>query len=142
MLISGGSGVLAYIWIRRKNDINDLLLAEGVMNLILGSLVVSNQLQADAAIPVFFGLWVIYSGVMSAVEGLPDKTREKPFLRWLVVLGSVSVMIGLYAFFNTVFFHYSTVKLVGILFMMQGVDVLLVGANLSFHQHRRKNKKR
>lgn len=134
MLLSGISGMLAYIWISRKKEAPSLLLVEGMMNVILGILVLSNQLLADAAIPVFFGTWVLFSGIMCVVEGITHRKTGRTVWYWLVSLGALSILIGIYAFFNTVLFTFSPVMLVGILFMMQGINVLLVGINLSFQR--------
>lgn len=133
MLLSGISGVTAYLSINRKRDVPYLLLAEGLTSSLLGILVLTNQIVADAAIPVFFGLWVLFSGVLRIADGL---TRIKYGLQvwcWLVVLGGIGTIIGLYSFFNTVLFSFSPVMLTGILFVMQGVHVLTAGVSLNFH---------
>ena len=132
MLFSGASGILAYVWIGRRREVSNLLLVEGISGILLGILVLSNQLTADAAIPVFFGLWVMFSGIMRIVEGLPRmKSGIQPWC-WPVALGALGTFIGFYSFYNTVLFNFSPVMLVGILFVMQGVNVLMVGVGLSF----------
>ncbi|HML38217.1 MAG TPA: DUF308 domain-containing protein [Bacillota bacterium] len=135
MLLSGLSGTLAYIWISRKDGgISELLMVEGVLSIILGCLVLSNQLLADAAIPIFFGMWVMFSGILRAVTAYTHRNQGKMMLIWLSALGALSIAAGLYAFFNTVLFDFSAVVLTGILFVIQGVNVLLVGINLNFHR--------
>ena len=135
MLLSGLSGTLAYIWISRKGGgISDLLMVEGVLSIILGCLVLSNQLLADAAIPIFFGMWVMFSGILRAVTAYTRRNAGKMMLIWLSAMGALSIAAGLYAFFNTVLFDFSAVVLTGILFVIQGVNVLLVGINLNFHR--------
>lgn len=143
MLLSGMSGILAYVWITKKRETSNLLLVEGLLSVILGSLVVSNQLLAEAAIPVFFGMWVMFSGIMNVVEAYTHRKAGTSIWVWLLTLGLLGILIGLYAFFNTVIFTFPTVMLVGIMFVMQGVYVLLIGINLSFHhhQHQRRHKK-
>jgi uncharacterized membrane protein HdeD (DUF308 family) len=139
MLLSGISGISAYIWISRKREISNFLPAEGLMSVILGVLVLSNQLLADAAIPVFFGLWVMFSGVIRIVEGYTHRKSGWVELTWLLSLGALGVAAGLYSFFNTVLFAFSAITLVGILFVVEGMNVLLVGVNLNFH-HRREHR--
>ena len=133
MLLSGISGILAYLWISKQKEISDLLFVEGIMSVILGFLVLSNQLLADAAIPVFFGLWVMFSGILRVVEAY--SVRKSGMTVWLMLFafGILGIVVGLYSFFNTILFTFSAVVLVGILFIMQGINVLLVGLNLSFH---------
>ncbi|MEL7656179.1 MAG: DUF308 domain-containing protein [Bacillota bacterium] len=141
MLLSGASGILAYIWISKKMEASSLLLVEGILSVILGILVLTNQLLADAAIPVFFGMWVMFSGISRVVEGYTHRQSGMMTWCWLLSLGTLGILIGLYAFFNTVLFTFSAVMLVGILFVMQGVNVLFVGINLSFHNRIHKARK-
>lgn len=134
MLLSGISGTLAYIWISRKMEITSSLMIEGVLSIILGLLVLSNLIQADAAIPVFFGMWVMFFGVVRVVEAFAHRKSGRAELIWFLCLGLVGVAAGLYSFYNTVLFAFSPILLVGILYVVQGFNVLLVGINLSFNR--------
>lgn len=134
MLLSGISGTFAYIWISRKMEITGSLMVEGALSIILGLLVLSNQLLADAAIPVFFGMWVMFSGIIRVVEAYTHRKTGRAELIWFLCLGLIGVAAGLYSFFNTVLFAFSAIMLVGILYIVQGFNVLLVGINLSFHR--------
>ena len=139
MLLSGMSGIMAYIWISRKREISNSLMIEGLMSVILGILVLSNQLLTDAAIPVFFGLWVMFAGIIRVVEAYTRRGAGKMLLIWLLFMGMLGIAAGLYAFYNTVLFAFSPIVLVGILFIVQGLNVLLIGINLSFlHKHKAK----
>lgn len=131
MLLSGVSDISAYVWISRKREISNFLPAEGFMSVILGILVLSNQLLADAVIPVFFGLWIMFSGVLRIVECYSHRKSGRTELIWLLSLGAIGIGAGLYAFFNTVLFDFSAVMLVGILFVLQGINVLMVGVRIS-----------
>ena len=136
MLLSGISGVTSYIAIGSKREVPYLLLAEGITSILLGILVLANQIVAEAAIPVFFGLWVMFSGVLRVADGI---SRMKYGLRqwsWLVALGALGTITGMYSFFNTVLFGFSPVMLTGIIFVVQGVHVLTAGVSLTFH-HRK-----
>lgn len=137
MLLSGISGAFAYIWISRKREITNSLMIEGVTSIILGILVLCNQLATEAAIPVFFGLWVMFSGVMCTVEAYTNRKTAGAELIWLISLGLISIAAGVYAFFNTVLFGFSVILLTGILFVIQGINVLMTGVSLTFH-HKQK----
>jgi uncharacterized membrane protein HdeD (DUF308 family) len=139
MVLSGISGIMAYIWISQKKEISSLLMIEGLMSIILGILVLSNQLLADAAIPVFFGLWVMFAGIIRVVEAYIHRGDGKMLLIWFLFMGMLGIAAGLYAFYNTVLFAFSAIVLVGILFIIQGLNVLMTGINLSFlHKHKAK----
>lgn len=141
MLLSGISGTFAYIWLSRKTEITSSLMIEGVLSIILGLLVLSNQLLADPAIPVFFGMWVMFSGIIRVVEAYVHRKSGRAELIWFLSLGLVGAVAGLYSFYNTVLFAFSPILLVGILYVIQGFNVLLVGINLSFHHRHRKSDK-
>lgn len=131
MLLSGISGTVAYICISRKREISNSLLIEGLISIILGILVLSNQLLADAAIPVFFGMWVMVTGIIRIAEAYDHRNSGKMQLISLLTLGILGFAAGLYAFFNTVLFGFSIILLVGVLFVIQGASVMLVGVRLS-----------
>lgn len=139
MLLSGISGTWAYLWISRKRQISNSLMIEGMMSMILGILVLANQLLADSAIPVFFGLWVMFTGIIRIAEAYANRKSGMMQMIWFLSLGILGIAAGLYAFFNTVLFAFSAIMLTGILFVVQGSSVLLVGVNLNF-QHRQKGK--
>jgi len=132
MMLSGITGILAYLK-NVNNETSNLLFVEGITSFVLGFLVLSNQLLADAAIPVFFGLWVMFSGILRVVEAYTARKSGLTMWQVLLTLGLFGVFIGVYSFFNTILFTFSTVVLVGILFIMQGINVLMVGLNLSFY---------
>lgn len=132
MLISGFLSISVFLWYSFKGEISNFIIAEGLLSMILGSLVLANQLLADAVIPVFFGMWVLFSGVLRAAEAYGSRRAGWLTLTWLLSLSALCAAAGLYAFFNTVYFAFSPIMLSGILFAVQGVNVLLVGANLYY----------
>lgn len=133
MLLSGISAAFAYVWISRKQEITNSLLIEGTLSMILGLLVLSNQLLADSAIPVFFGIWVMISGIIRVAEAYTQRKSGTGLIVWLLSLGLIGIAAGIYAFFNTILFAFSPIMLVGILYLVQGFNVLLVGVSLPFH---------
>ena len=142
MLISGVLSTFVYFWYNLKGEVSDFIIAEGLLSIILGGLVLSNQLLADAAIPVFFGMWVMFSGIIRAAEAYANRKSGWMTLTWLLSLSVLGVAAGLYSFYNTVFFAFSPVMLAGILFVVQGINVLLVGANLYYKPRRSHQRKR
>ncbi|MGI6748245.1 MAG: HdeD family acid-resistance protein [Anaerovoracaceae bacterium] len=135
MMLSGIMGILEYYG-NIKNETSSLILVEGITSSILGFLVLLNQLLVDAAIPVFFGMWVMFSGILRVAEAY--SVRKSDLTKWqlFIVVGIAGISIGIYSFFNVVLFAFSIVVLVGILFVMQGINVLMVGLNLSaYSQH-------
>lgn len=131
MLISGASGIFAYIKINGKKQLNNLILVEGLLTVILGCLVLSNQLTTDTMVPVFFGMWVMISGILRVVASLEIKKSGTNVYRWFLAPGMISIFAGIYAFLNPVLAGLLVVMLVGIFFVIQGVNVLITGINIS-----------
>lgn len=63
MLVAGLGGILLYLKMRKTKTVYSLTFSEGLITLILGCLVLANQLTADTMIPVFLGpgsSWQVY----------------------------------------------------------------------------------
>lgn len=140
MLAAGIIGTFIYFWISRKKAISGFLLAEGIWSILLGILVLSNQLLAEVAIPVFFGLWILISGIARVTEAYSNRHSDWKIIVWLVFPGVICIAAGLYAFFNTILFGFSVILLTGILFLIRGIDVVLLGVHLPSKTNRRKAK--
>lgn len=139
MVASGICGLITFFLISRKGDILNYIMAESLLSIILGCLVLSDRLLADAAIPVFFGMWVLISGVIRVMEAYVQRRPGWMTPVLLLSLGVLGIAAGLYAFFNTDFFAFSVILLTGILFVAQGIIVVLVGANLSVRRRERRS---
>jgi len=137
MLIAGIAGIVSFFWIGRKKETMNLILVDGILNVILGCFVLANLLITDAIIPVFFGMWVMFSGVLRVVDSYAMKKARKKIWYGSLILGVVGILVGMYAFLNPVLADLSVVMQVGIFFLMQGINVLGVGFHLP---HIRKHK--
>lgn len=128
MLLHGITAVLGYLSIRipRKRG-PGWLLADGLVTTILSLLVLSNQLIADSAVPVFFGLWIMHSGVARIVFSVNE--NHKSDWVWLLILGVICVLAGVYLFVDAILFDFTLISLVGITFLLQGVNMLYLGAS-------------
>lgn len=132
-LFSGIIGILAYIMISRKKEPSSLLLAEGILSTIMGFLVLSNLLITEEVIPMFFGMWVMFAGIQRV--SFSDKMRKNDVAvwKWIFFQGLFSTLAGTYAFINPVLFNFPVLMLVGIYFIIQGVNVLTTGINIKLY---------
>ena len=137
MIFSGASGILAYIIINKKKEPSGLILTEGILTTILGCLVLSNQLATDAVIPVFFGMWVMFSGILRMVESLEMKSTGIVIWKWILAQGMISILAGVYAFVNPMLAGLAAFVIIGIFFVIQGVNVLTTGINLPFFKRKK-----
>jgi uncharacterized membrane protein HdeD (DUF308 family) len=128
MLLHGITAVFGYLSIRipRKRG-PGWLLADGMVTTILSLLVLSNQIVADSAVPVFFGLWIMHSGVARIVFSVNENHKRNWV--WLLILGVICVFSGVYLFLDAIIFDFTLISLVGLTFLLQGVNMLYLGAS-------------
>ncbi len=142
MILTGLVQCLAY-WRGRDNrhDNNGWIFAEALMTFILGILVLTSLIAADAAIPMVFGLWVISSGILRVVVAtMIDYKSKKANFIWTMAIGILCIATGLYAFLNPLIANLSIAVLVGLMFMIQGICTMELGVHMP-HEKKEKVKK-
>lgn len=127
MVFAGLSGAFAYFFAHERSVGAPWILAESILTFLLGCLVLMNQLAIDAVIPMFFGMWVLFSGVLRIMASFALRKAENRLWILVLVFGLLSTVVGIYAFFNPAMAALAIVLLIGIFFLMQGVNVLTFG---------------
>ncbi len=142
MILTGLVQCIAY-WRGRSNrhDNNGWIFAESLMTVVLGVLVLTSLIAADAAIPMVFGLWVIFSGVLRIVVAtmIDPRTKKANFI-WTMVTGLVCMISGIYAFVNPLIANLNIAVLLGFLFVIQGICTMELGIHMP-HEKKEKVKK-
>ena len=142
MILTGLVQVAAYWWGRdNRRDNNGWIFAEALTTLVLGILVLTSLIAADAAVPMVFGLWVVFSGILRVVVAtmIDYKTKKANFV-WTMLTGLLCVITGLYAFLNPLTANLNIAILLGLLFMIQGVCTMELGIHMP-HEKKEKVKK-
>lgn len=124
---------IAYWWGRsgNQNDNNGWILTEAIITFILGLLVLSNQIAADVAIPMVFGMWVMFSGILRVVTATTiNRANKRSNFMWTLVTGLVCAAGGLYAFLNPIIAGFAIAILLGIMFVLQGISTLELGIHM------------
>ena len=135
---------VAYCWGRAgmqnsQKDNNGWILTEAIITLILGILVLTSQIAADVAIPMVFGMWVMFSGVLRVVTAtLIDRSNKRTNFAWTLITGVLCILGGLYAFLNPIIAGLAIAVLLGIMFLLQGISTLELGIHMP---HEKKVKK-
>lgn len=116
---------------RRNSDKHGWILVDSITTFILGALVLSSQIAADVAIPLVFGMWVMFSGILRVVTATYINWQQKKVnFVWTLVTGLLCTFGGLYAFVNPIMAGLAIAILLGILFMLQGISVLELGVHM------------
>lgn len=135
MVINGIIHTLAYLvgrGLHNKGDNNGWILVDGLITLVLGILVLCNQLVVDVAIPMVFGMWVLVSGILR-VEAASRINRDKKRtnFRSTLITGILTVVIGVFGFINPIVpWMSSVVFLLGLFLCMQGINIIELGVNM------------
>ena len=142
MILTGLVQCLAY-WRGRdsRRDNNGWIFAEALTTFILGILVLTSLIAADAAIPMVFGLWVMFSGILRVVVAtMIDYKSKKANFIWTMATGVLCIVTGLYAFLNPLIANLNIAVLLGLLFMIQGICTMELGIHMP-HEKKEKVKK-
>lgn len=134
MVINGLIHSWAYLLGRgfnNKGDNNGWILTDALITLLLGILVLCNQLVADTSIPMVFGMWVLVSGILR-IEAATHINKEKKLMNFRVttITGMLTVLIGLFGFINPLVKWLSVVILLGMFMVMQGINVIELGIHM------------
>lgn len=134
MVINGIIHSLAYFigrGLHNKGDNNGWILTEALITLILGILILCNQLVVDAAIPMVFGIWVVVSGILRIEASTHiNKEKKKTNFKTTLITGILTVLLGVFGFINPMIGWLSTAVLLGLFMLMQGINVLELGINM------------
>ncbi len=103
-----------------------LLLVLGIISLIVGLLIAFNPTAAVLTIAVFFGIWLLISGIFTLIRGFGDKleTGAKVFA---IITGAISIILGILCFRNIANAVEILVLFFGIGMIMRGLLEFIIG---------------
>ena len=134
MVINGLIHALAYFigrGLHNKGDNNGWILTDALITLILGILILCNQLVVDSAIPMVFGIWMLVSGILRIEAGTHINKQKKLLnFRTTMITGTLTVLVGLFGFINPLVEWMTTAVLLGVFLVMQGVNIIELGINM------------
>ena len=134
MVINGLIHTLAYFigrGLHNKGDNNGWILTDALITLLLGILILCNQLVADAAITMVFAVWMFVSGILR-IEEATHINKEKKRLNFRITMftGVLTVLVGLFGFINPLVIWMTTAVLLGIFLVMQGINIIELGIHM------------
>lgn len=130
MLISGIGSVLTYLGSRRMDGTTGWVLVEGLFTTVLAIIILANPLTGALALSVFFGMWLLMSGILRIVGSIELKRIGAPWVL-LFLLGLITSLLGIYGFINPVFAGLALSLMISLFFLMQGVNALALGFAIS-----------
>ena len=134
MVINGIIHTMAYLIGRgfhNRGDNNGWILTDALITLLLGILVLCNQLVADTAIPMVFGMWILVSGILRIEAATHiDRTRKTGNFMTTLITGVLTVVIGIFGFINPLVMLLNTTILLGIFLAMEGINIIELGIHM------------
>lgn len=130
MLIQGALGILVCTKVRKRTWHRDYFLTESILSVLLSVIVLSNQLIADITVPVFFGVWLMFIGITRTVSVIRVGKDTERMWAWKIGLGLLALVVGFYAFFNQSVLGLSVAIIVGLCFMVQGMNLIYTGIEI------------
>lgn len=112
------------------------VLIEGLTTFILGVVVLTGKLAADIAVPVVFGMWSLISGIRGLViitQVVETEEKDLDFY-WTLVVSVLNVLVGVYTFFNPTLLQIQVLIILGIIFVVQGANVIKIGLDITYNK--------
>jgi len=143
MVFVGVISILVYFFAPGKQLGFGWFFVEGLTTLILGSLVLANKLPTDLMVPVFFGMWILFSGILRMVASVHLALERQKSWSFTLAAGGISATFGVYAFFNPIMaFGIPLMIMVGIIFLLQGTNLLIYGVFMAKKERAKRFSKR
>lgn len=119
------------------------ILSEALLTFFLGILVLLNQMVADVAVPMVFGMWTMMSGILRIVSATQiNREKKKRNFLWTLIIGIICVLGGLYAFVSLNTVGMPIAPLLALLFLLQGVSILELGIHMPHEKKEKKEQKK
>ena len=112
-----------------------LSLIAGVVLIAIGFFVIVNPAASYLSFAVWFGVAVMFSGILTLVQSLSSNNR---YVRsgWLILASIADIIIGIILVFNAVVSAFVMPILLGAWLLYRGVAMLMQGIDLKSHSVR------
>lgn len=112
-----------------------LSLIAGVVLITIGFFVIVNPAASYLSFAVWFGVAVLFSGILTLVQSLSSNNR---YVRsgWLILASIADIIIGIILVFNAVVSAFVMPILLGAWLLYRGVAMLMQGIDLKSHSVR------
>jgi uncharacterized membrane protein HdeD (DUF308 family) len=134
MVINGVIHALGFLLAKGSfgiGDNNGWILIDAILTLLLGILILCNQLTVDMAIPMIFGMWVLVSGLLRFEAATRINRQKKPGnFKAAFITGLVTILVGLVGFINPFVTYVSVIILLGSFLVVQGINSIELGINM------------
>ncbi|MEM5565066.1 DUF308 domain-containing protein [Psychroserpens sp. AS72] len=109
--------------VSNRNEINNWgwYLAGGILDIIIGLLLITHPLMTMAILPFYVGFWLLFQGFMDIGLSFQFKSADVPNWGWLLFLGFLTLIFSFLLLANPVFAGLSIVYMTAMAFLTAGV---------------------
>ncbi|MER3317146.1 MAG: HdeD family acid-resistance protein [Allomuricauda sp.] len=130
IFVSGIFEIVFSISNRKEMDGWGWYLAGGILDFILGILLISSPVLTMAILPYFVGFWLLFRGIMALGASIQLGTLGVPGWGWLLVSGIATLIFSFLVLANPIFGGLSIVYMTAMAFIMIGIFRILLGFGL------------
>ena len=130
MLFSGLGNLFTYVVYQKRISYVSWQLAEGLLTAIFALIVLSNAILTDVMIVMFFGMWIQFSGPLRITASADIRRERIAGWYWPLLTGALSLLAGIYCFFNPLLAGLAFAIMIGGIFILQGANNVVSGVLL------------
>ncbi|EPB7454447.1 HdeD family acid-resistance protein [Listeria monocytogenes] len=124
LLISGIFHTISYFSDRKTQNVSGWVLADGILSILLGFLLLFNEFDGTLTLVLLFGMWVLFAGIMRTIGAFTAKQNNVQGWGWILTIGIIGIIVGFIALFNPVVSAIGIVLVVAIFFIVQGIGAI------------------
>ncbi|WP_055443452.1 HdeD family acid-resistance protein [Lacinutrix himadriensis] len=105
-------------------------LAGGILDLIIGILLISHPLMTMAILPFYIGFWLLFQGFMAIGLSFQFKSADVPNWGWFLFLGILTLLFAFLLLANPIFAGLSIVYMTAMACITAGVFRIFLAFDL------------
>lgn len=124
MLLTGCINL--YIYHKQRNLLHGShwLLADGMSTTLLSLFPLFNQMIQPAMLPLFFGVWELFSGIIKAIDARELKDEQVDGWQWFRNIGRIEILSGVSSLLKPIDELMGIHVIVAIILFIQGLGFL------------------
>lgn len=121
MLATGIANVILYFYCMKQTPGTKWLLADSITAALLSIFPLFNQITSAAAIPFFFCVWDLFSGILRLMESTEQKKAGERGWCWFCIVGIIEILAGCIALIKPVEEVLTMHVTVGLVLLIQAI---------------------
>ncbi len=132
MLLLSGIIIIAFAIHTRKTNPNWIWqIAEGLLDIVLALILMSNIGLTVITLPYVFAFFGVFTGIFWFMESLYFKRSNYRYWPVALLAGIFSILIGVIIFYRPVLAALTIFSIIGIMFTLQGLFLVLFSIQIS-----------